>query len=48
MSWLMPVLRFLGILAEVILLFNVLIVVHELGHFFAARSAKKRRPLCVA
>lgn len=31
------VLRVLFILAEVVLLFNLLIVVHELGHFLAAR-----------
>jgi regulator of sigma E protease len=31
------VLRFLFVLLEVLLLFNLLIVVHELGHFLAAR-----------
>ena len=31
------VLKFLFVLLEVILLFNLLIVVHELGHFLAAR-----------
>src|SRR5438045_885347 len=31
------VLRFLFIVLEVIILFNLLIVVHELGHFLAAR-----------
>lgn len=30
-------LKVIGILLEVVLLFNLLIVVHELGHFFAAR-----------
>jgi regulator of sigma E protease len=30
-------LKIIGILLEVVLLFNLLIVVHELGHFFAAR-----------
>ena len=30
-------LKVLGILLEVVLLFNLLIVVHELGHFFAAK-----------
>ncbi len=30
-------LRFLGILLEVLLIFNLLIIVHELGHFLAAR-----------
>jgi regulator of sigma E protease len=33
----MQVLRFIFILLEVLLLFNVLIFVHELGHFLAAR-----------
>lgn len=33
----MQVLRFLFILLEVIILFNLLIIVHELGHFLAAR-----------
>lgn len=31
------ILRFLGTLLEVILLFNILIVVHELGHYWAAK-----------
>ena len=31
------VLKVLGIAVEVVLLFNLLIVVHELGHFFAAK-----------
>jgi regulator of sigma E protease len=31
------ILKALGILIEVVLLFNLLIVVHELGHFFAAK-----------
>jgi regulator of sigma E protease len=34
---LFSVLKVIGILLEVVLLFNLLIVVHELGHFFAAR-----------
>lgn len=34
---LFSILKVLGILLEVVLLFNLLIVVHELGHFFAAR-----------
>ena len=33
----LQVLRFLFILLEVIVLFNLLIIVHELGHFLAAR-----------
>ncbi len=33
----MPVLKFVFILLEVLLLFNLLIFVHELGHFLAAR-----------
>lgn len=33
----MAILKFLGILLEVVLLFNLLIVVHELGHFLAAK-----------
>jgi regulator of sigma E protease len=33
----LTVLRFLFILLEVIILFNLLIIVHELGHFVAAR-----------
>ena len=32
------ILSIIGISLEVVLLFNLLIVVHELGHFFAARS----------
>ena len=31
------ILKVIGILLEVVLLFNLLIVVHELGHFFAAK-----------
>lgn len=31
------ILKFLGTLLEVILLFNILIVVHELGHYWAAK-----------
>ncbi len=31
------VLKFIGIILEVILIFNLLIIVHELGHFFAAK-----------
>jgi len=31
------ILRVISILLEVVLLFNLLIVVHELGHFLAAR-----------
>jgi len=31
------VFRFLFILLEVVVLFNLLIIVHELGHFLAAR-----------
>ena len=31
------ILRFLFILIEVVILFNLLIIVHELGHFLAAR-----------
>jgi len=34
---LLSILKVLGIAVEVVLLFNLLIVVHELGHFFAAR-----------
>lgn len=30
-------LKFIGILLEVVLIFNLLIIVHELGHFLAAR-----------
>jgi regulator of sigma E protease len=37
MSILLHVARFLFILLEVLVLFNLLIVVHELGHFLAAR-----------
>ena len=33
----MAILKIIGILLEVLLLFNLLIVVHELGHFFAAK-----------
>jgi len=33
----MATLKIIGILLEVVLLFNLLIVVHELGHFFAAK-----------
>ena len=33
----LAILKVIGIAIEVILLFNLLIVVHELGHFFAAR-----------
>jgi len=33
----MQVLKFIFILLEVLLLFNLLIFVHELGHFLAAR-----------
>lgn len=33
----LQVLRFLFILLEVVILFNLLIIVHELGHFLAAR-----------
>ena len=31
------VLKFIGILLEVVLIFNLLIIVHELGHFLAAK-----------
>lgn len=34
---LFAILKVIGIAIEVVLLFNLLIVVHELGHFFAAR-----------
>ncbi len=34
---LLQILKTVGILLEVILLFNIIIVVHELGHFLAAR-----------
>src|SRR3954465_2878001 len=33
----LSILRFLFVLLEVLVLFNLLIVVHELGHFLAAR-----------
>ena len=33
----MAILKIIGILLEVLLLFNLLIVVHEVGHFFAAK-----------
>src|SRR5258708_27909934 len=33
----MPILKFVFIAIEVLLLFNLLIFVHELGHFLAAR-----------
>ncbi|MDB6153887.1 MAG: regulator of sigma protease [Chthoniobacteraceae bacterium] len=33
----MAILKIIGILLEVVLLFNLLIVVHELGHFLAAK-----------
>ncbi|HEY5753874.1 MAG TPA: RIP metalloprotease RseP [Chthoniobacterales bacterium] len=33
----MPILRFLFVCLEVVLLFNLMILVHELGHFLAAR-----------
>src|SRR5580698_4724036 len=33
----MAILKIIGILLEVLLLFNLLIVVHELGHFLAAK-----------
>jgi regulator of sigma E protease len=33
----MAILKIIGIILEVLLLFNLLIVVHELGHFFAAK-----------
>jgi len=33
----MFILKFLGILFEVVLIFNLLIIVHELGHFLAAK-----------
>ena len=33
----MFVLRFIGVLVEVVILFNFIILVHELGHFLAAR-----------
>ena len=37
METILTILKFLFVLLEVILLFNLLIVVHELGHFLAAR-----------
>ena len=37
MATLFAVLKFIGILLEVILIFNLLIIVHELGHFLAAK-----------
>src|ERR1043166_4916610 len=37
MQMVVKVLKFLVILLEVILIFNLLIIVHELGHFLAAR-----------
>lgn len=37
MQTLLAVLNFLFILVEVLFIFNVIIIVHELGHFFAAR-----------
>jgi len=33
----MQILKTIGILLEVVLLFNIIIIVHELGHFWAAR-----------
>ena len=36
-SMLFSVLKFAGILLEVLLIFNLLIIVHELGHFLAAK-----------
>ena len=33
----MAILKFIGILLEVVLIFNLLIIVHELGHFLAAK-----------
>jgi regulator of sigma E protease len=33
----MAILKFIGILLEVLLIFNLLIIVHELGHFLAAK-----------
>src|SRR5438876_5098340 len=33
----MQILKFLFIIVEVLVLFNLLIIVHELGHFLAAR-----------
>src|SRR5213083_915403 len=37
MTMLLHIIRFIFVLLEVLILFNVLIVVHELGHFLAAR-----------
>ena len=37
MATLYGVLKFTGILLEVVLIFNLLIIVHELGHFLAAK-----------
>jgi regulator of sigma E protease len=37
MDQFLGVLKFIGILLEVLLIFNLLIVVHELGHFLAAK-----------
>src|SRR5439155_2356771 len=37
MTMLLHIIRVIFILVEVLLLFNLLIVVHELGHFLAAR-----------
>ena len=37
MDTVLTILKFLGTLLEVILLFNLLIIVHELGHYWAAK-----------
>lgn len=37
MDQLFSILKFIGILLEVVLIFNLLIIVHELGHFLAAK-----------
>src|SRR6266498_5757819 len=37
MTMLLHTIRFIFVLLEVLILFNLLIVVHELGHFLAAR-----------
>jgi len=37
MDTIFAVLKFIGILLEVLLIFNLLIIVHELGHFLAAK-----------
>src|SRR5476651_2642906 len=37
MATFFAVLKFIGIILEVILIFNLLIIVHELGHFLAAK-----------